>query len=442
MAGADALAQRCAALRTRSELVRRARSLLFPPLGPFHEVARLLLRRPLLTSACFFVLGIGTLLPWSSSVVTLPWIAAAARHAPTLPQGVLDGLLGAVTLAFSLTNTVTVFTVARANLAARLPPAAQVPAPLLACALFAAAASAAAHADAGGSPLSGRTVVSFAMPAAVVQGALTALLNCGGAAMAAPRPAGVMRAYTSGQALAGLAASTGAFLAAAAAAPGQSKTPGDDDAAALAALARHASWAFGATSLLLVLCLSAYVMLRRMAAPAAPAAPQEAQAEREQGEAWQPRLRVEGFATADPPSSLTEPLLDAEEQADEAGAPDALAPLDLHDDDTRELTRYKVVRECHHLTSGLRAPPALTRSADAVRLRHVHRVAVRLSRHHRVAGACGGGRRRCSALRRAPARRPACALLLRRLQRGAPPDAVRPLFVWGFGRLLLLLVSK
>jgi hypothetical protein len=107
-------------------------------------------RRPLLTSACFFVLGIGTLLPWSSSVVTLPWLAAAARNPPVPPPELSDALLGAITLAFSLTNTLTVFTVARAGLAARLPPVAQVPAPLLACALTAALAALAAHADAGG----------------------------------------------------------------------------------------------------------------------------------------------------------------------------------------------------------------------------------------------------------------------------------------------------
>ena len=295
-------------------------------------------RRPLLTSACFFVLGIGTLLPWSSSVVTLPWLAAAARNPPVPPPELSDALLGAITLAFSLTNTLTVFTVARAGLAARLPPVAQVPAPLLACALTAALAALAAHADAGGSPLSGRTVVSFALPAAVVQGALTALLNCGGAAMAAPMPPRIMRAYTSGQALAGLAASTGAFLAAAAVAPGQSKHPDENDAEALAAMARHASWAFGATSVLLTLCLGAYITLRRMAAKPQQPSHQDA----------------DGFASA-----ATEPLLGNAAQADEAGALDEpasadaeaaegdAAPLVPHngsEDDAKELRLYKLVR--------------------------------------------------------------------------------------------------
>jgi hypothetical protein len=45
--------------------------------------------------------------------------------------------------------------------------------------------------------------VSLALPAALVQGALTAFLNCGVASMAASRPPRVMRAFTSGQALAG-----------------------------------------------------------------------------------------------------------------------------------------------------------------------------------------------------------------------------------------------
>jgi hypothetical protein len=295
-------------------------------------------RRPHLTSACFFVLGIGTLLPWSSSVVTLPWLAAAARNPPVPPPELSDALLGAITLAFSLTNTLTVFTVARAGLAARLPPAAQVPAPLLACALTAALAALAAHADAGGSPLSGRTVVSFALPAAVVQGLLTALLNCGGAAMAAPMPPRIMRAYTSGQALAGLAASTGAFLAAAAVAPGQSKHPDENDAEALAAMARHASWAFAATSVLLTLCLGAYITLRRMAAKPQQPSHQDA----------------DGFASA-----ATEPLLGDAAQADEAGALDEpasadaeaaegdAAPLVPHngsEDDAKELRLYKLVR--------------------------------------------------------------------------------------------------
>ena len=56
--------------------------------------------------------------------MTLPWIAAAARHAPVPPPELSDALLGVITLAFSLTNTFTVFTVAKAGLAARLPPAA------------------------------------------------------------------------------------------------------------------------------------------------------------------------------------------------------------------------------------------------------------------------------------------------------------------------------
>ena len=238
--------------------------------------------------------------------MTLPWIAAAARHAPVPPPELSDALLGIITLAFSLTNTLTVFTVAKAGLAARLPPAAQVPVPLMACAFAAAAAALAAHADAGGSPLSGRTVVSFALPAAVVQGALTALLNCGGAAMAAPMPPRVMRAYFSGQALAGLGASTGAFVAAAVVAPGQSKRPDENDAEALAALARHASWAFAATSALLTLCLGAYFTLRRMDAAARPTPPLLQRRD----------VEDESFAAA-----ASAPLLDDAERAEQADAP-------------------------------------------------------------------------------------------------------------------------
>ena len=288
------------------------------------------------------MLGIGTLLPWSSSVVTLPWIAAAARHPPVPPPEVSDALLGVITLAFSLTNTATVFTIAKAGLAARLPPAAQVPAPLIACVFASIAAALAAHADAGGSPLGGRTVVSFALPAAVVQGALTALLNCGGAAMAAPMPPRVMRAYFAGQALAGLGASTGAFVAAAVVAPGQSKRPAENDAEALAALARHASWAFAATSALLTLCLGAYFTLRRMDAAARHPPP------------LLQRRGGDTFADA-----AAAPLLDDADRAEQANAPvepaeAETAPLvphvadadaddcDVEDDDVAELRLYKL----------------------------------------------------------------------------------------------------
>ena len=222
------------------------------------------------------------------------------------PPELSDALLGVITLAFSLTNTFTVFTVAKAGLAARLPPAAQVPVPLMACAFAAAAAAVAAHADAGGSPLGGRTVVAFALPAAVVQGALTALLNCGGAAMAAPMPPRVMRAYFSGQALAGLGASTGAFVAAAVVAPGKSKRPDENDAEALAALARHASWAFAATSALLTLCLGAYFTLRRMDAAARSTPPLLHRRD----------VEDESFAAA-----ASAPLLDDSDRAEQANAP-------------------------------------------------------------------------------------------------------------------------
>jgi hypothetical protein len=380
-------------------------------------------RRPHLTSACFFILGVGTLLPWSSSVVTLPWLAAAARNPPVPPTELADSLLGAITLAFSLTNTLTVFTVAKAGLAARLPPAAQVPAPLLACVLTAALAALAAHADAGGSPLGGRTVVSFALPAAVVQGALTALLNCGGAAMAAPMPPRIMRAYTSGQALAGLAASTGAFLAAAAVAPGQSKHPDENDAEALAAMARHASWAFAATSVLLTMCLGAYITLRRMATV--------------KPQTQQPAHSADGFAAA-----ATEPLLGDAAQADEAGAADEpvladaeaaegdAAPLVVphSSDDAKELRLYKLVRtSLRFLLHCCPCSPPRKSATRAVRVSHLHRVTLRLSGHHRLAApGCATRRRRrrrAAALRRAPARRPAGALLLCRLQRGTAREA-------------------
>jgi hypothetical protein len=156
-----------------------------------------------LLSACFFALGVGTLLPWSTSVVTLPWLAAASRHAPAPPAALAASLLGALTLSFSACNTLTVLAIARFDLAARLPPRWQVPVPLAACAAVQAAAAAAAHADAGDVPLAGSLLVAMALPAALLQGVLTAFINCGSAAMAASRPARVMRAYTSGQALAG-----------------------------------------------------------------------------------------------------------------------------------------------------------------------------------------------------------------------------------------------
>jgi hypothetical protein len=159
--------------------------------------------RPHLLSACFFALGFGTLLPWSTCVVTLPWLAAASRRAPAPPPLLADSLLGALTLTFSLSNALCVALIARLDLARTLPPAWQVPRPLVACALLQAGAACAAARDARGDPLGGALLVAIALPLALAQGVLTAFINCGAAAQAGPRPARVMRAYTSGQALAG-----------------------------------------------------------------------------------------------------------------------------------------------------------------------------------------------------------------------------------------------
>jgi hypothetical protein len=160
-------------------------------------------RRPHTLSACFFALGFGTLLPWSTCVVTLPWLAAASRRAPAPPQALADSLLGALTLTFSLSNALTVLAIARLDLARTLPPAWQVPRPLVACAALQGGAAYAALRDARGDPFGGAVLVAIALPLALAQGVLTAFINCGAAAEAAPRPARVMRAYTSGQALAG-----------------------------------------------------------------------------------------------------------------------------------------------------------------------------------------------------------------------------------------------
>jgi hypothetical protein len=116
--------------------------------------------RPHLLSACFFVLGVGTLLPWSTSVVTLPWLAAASRRAPAPPPALADSLLGALTLLFSMTNALSVVAVASSGLSQRLPLSWQVTAPLLACAAVCALAAAAARCDAGGTPLAGASCSS------------------------------------------------------------------------------------------------------------------------------------------------------------------------------------------------------------------------------------------------------------------------------------------